>query len=538
MDNFIPGGKKSRMKVSKFQKFHKKVFYKTKFIYLDIWLTFLFLTVLLPYIYRDDRVKDEEFNKHQIRKHAMHNFNESLEKEYINSLKNAKSQLRNNQNNNDLSSNSPYIEWEYFVGYWPTSPAIGRDNTIYTGSEEGIYAFNPDGTLKWENKSVTIYRPVSIGPDETVYFMNGYSSITAYCPNGKFKWGFYPSARITRSLVIDSDGNIYFGCEDGYFYAVYPFGDLKWKYNTGSSGISNAAIGADGTIYFHSKSGHVFALNQEGNLQWRVFTGDNGIGNTIIDSNGTIYFSGYDLNAFSPGGNLKWSRDYYFSGGIIIGIDGTLYGANGDLYALNSRNGSLEWKYNLKGYGFSPAIISDRTIYHATHMEGLHALNINGSLKWKISLPLACSPNIGLDGTIYIGSKQYFHAISNSSLDLAITNWSKWKHDRRNTGSVQPDISFFPPLNFCAEKKEERSLFLKDYVIYLSWELNPLSEQETKTYRIYQINGQFRTLLVELYSDTFEYYHFGIEKDEVYYYGIVPVDSQGKEGSFSYTKVY
>ncbi|MCS7231610.1 MAG: PQQ-binding-like beta-propeller repeat protein [Elusimicrobiota bacterium] len=118
------------------------------------------------------------------------------------------------------------LEWKFKTGgdvY--SSPAIGKDGTIYVGSRDDcLYAINPDGTLKW-----------------------------------KFKTGNW----IESSPAIGKDGTIYVGSYDNYLYAINPDGTLKWKFETGGDVDSSPAIGKDGTIYVGSWDGYLYAINSE-----------------------------------------------------------------------------------------------------------------------------------------------------------------------------------------------------------------------------------------------------------------------------------
>lgn len=67
---------------------------------------------------------------------------------------------------------SPILKWMFTTGgdiY--SSPAIGRDGTIYVGSfDNNLYAINTDGTLKWKfTTGGDIYSSPAIGKDGTIY---------------------------------------------------------------------------------------------------------------------------------------------------------------------------------------------------------------------------------------------------------------------------------------------------------------------------------------------------------------------------------
>jgi len=77
--------------------------------------------------------------------------------------------------------------------------------------------------------------------------------------------------------------------------------------------------------------------------------------------------------------------------------------------------GELKWKYQTGGgVESSPAIGADGTIYVGSNDYYLYALSPDGKLKWKYLTGnvVRCSPSIGADGTIYVGSyDDYLYAI-------------------------------------------------------------------------------------------------------------------------------
>jgi len=477
----------------------------------------------------------------------------TLEDKYYNSIIHRKYQIINSTSNKlKEHNNKDRLKWSFYTGEGTSSPAIGLDGTIYYGCHSGLYAFNSDGTLKWKN-DLWVYPPPSISPDGTIYFLcedRDFSVLYALSTEGVIKWQFSFIFSLNydwfyrSSLAIDIDGTIYFSGNDYNLYAINPFGELEWKFNTGNWRMGCPAIGADGTIYFGSQDGNAYAINSDGTLKWKFFTGEDSFFSTAIDSDGTIYFNANEnLYAINSDGSLKWISYICSSyGGIAIGSDGTIYlEEGGNLHALNPKNGTEKWKLELWwGWAGDPAVGSDGTIYFGSGNYNLYALNPDGSVKWKFNTGnyILSGPAIDSDGTIYFGSEDYlFYALNSDSLGLADSNWPRGKHDNRNTNSAQPNLTFFPPLNFIGNKLNQRSLFMQEYINILTWESNPLNEQNVVKYRIYQIDEQFQTILVELSSDTFEYFHMRVEKDKKYNYAIVGVDYKGEEGGFSYTTV-
>ena len=103
-----------------------------------------------------------------------------------------------------------------------------------------------------------------------------------------------------------------------------------------------------------------------------------------------------------------------------------------------NQSGSLKWKYKttVNWTYSSPAIGSDGTIYVGSGDYYLYAINPDGSLKWKYKTDyqISSSPAIGSDGTIYVGSyDNYLYAINpDGSL--------KWKYKTGGGISSSPAI--------------------------------------------------------------------------------------------------
>ncbi len=124
----------------------------------------------------------------------------------------------------DTSSDTGSTEWVFPTGdVVESSPALGKDGTIYVGSEDDdLYAVKPNGHRKW-----------------------------------KFTTGNF----VQSSPAVGADGTIYVGSGDGNLYAVKPTGTIKWQFPTGSFLGSSPAVGADGTIYIGSNDGNLYAVH-------------------------------------------------------------------------------------------------------------------------------------------------------------------------------------------------------------------------------------------------------------------------------------
>lgn len=158
------------------------------------------------------------------------------------------------------------LKWKFKMQDWvETSPSLGDDGTVYTGSKEGrVYAINPDGTLRWAfSANDGIGGAPAIGKDGTIYVGSWDNNFYALNPDGTERWSYEVEPgfeTIGASAAIGSDGTIYFGTTKGFFYALNPDGTKKWKIANMASIASSPAIGKDGTIYIGSWNKKMYAI--------------------------------------------------------------------------------------------------------------------------------------------------------------------------------------------------------------------------------------------------------------------------------------
>ena len=352
------------------------------------------------------------------------------------------------------SGQTPYTGPAAPVLYWTfatndgiaSSPSIGSNGTIYIGSgwlytgasDSGLYAINPDGTMKWKfNAGNGIFSSPGIGPDGTVYF----GSIDTYLYAvedsviyGKLRWKtdlgrFF----ILASPVVAPDGILYIGAPNFDFYALDPAdGVILWTYSTNWCIISSAAVDANGRVYVGSKDHHVYAFNPSSNTPvWAFPTGTFYDGHLVdaspaIGADGTIYVGTDQYGAagrtptqvdtsfwaINPDGTIKWNLS--IGNGVesssALGPDGTVYFGSYDscLYAVddNGTHGTIKWKFPTNGFiDGSPAVDGDGHIYFGSRDSVLYALYPNGAVKWTYRLggDIESSPTIDGRGYLYIG---------------------------------------------------------------------------------------------------------------------------------------
>jgi outer membrane protein assembly factor BamB len=223
-----------------------------------------------------------------------------------------------------------------------SSPAIGSDGTIYCGSHDhNLYAFYPNGTLKWQFPTGDWIRASpSIADDGTIYVGSYDDNLYALDPNGTLKWKLKVGYGCDGNPSIANDGTIYVGSDK--LYAVNPDGTLRWSCYLGADryiAFSCPAISADGTIFVglcigNGVGGELLAVNPDGTERWRSGSICNeGIWSSpAIAEDGTVYVGSLNdeevhsgavtskgfLHAFGPGDVKKATMEQPVAGKVYF----------------------------------------------------------------------------------------------------------------------------------------------------------------------------------------------------------------------------
>lgn len=286
-----------------------------------------------------------------------------------------------------------------------SSPALAKDGTVLFGCrDKRLHAVSPEGGEKWSFKTGGwVDASPAIGTDETVYFGSWDRNFYAVTPDGKQKWKFAAGGPVESSAAIGAHGTIYFGSHDKNFYALNPDGTVKWKFATLGVVVSSPAINEKGNIYFTSIDGRLYALDEDGKELWHLWTGGVGESSPVLDGEGAIYLGvNNTFCCVTPQGAKKWWFGYpVVRGSAVVASDGMVF-----FSGLNEGAGTM--------YEFSPEGIVKTTT------------NVGGEVR--------CSPAIGADGTIIIGS--FNLQAWKGSAGLGKGAWPKFRGGPRQTGRV------------------------------------------------------------------------------------------------------
>ncbi len=383
--------------------------------------------------------------------------------------------------------------WRYATPHsvYYCSPAIGDDGTIYfsTGlytTDQGwapgtLYAFHPNGTIKWtRDLGEALYSP-AIGPNGNIYLMDRTYTVHAFTPEGTLLWRFdqFENMFVKRDMgqrtpAIGFDGTVYVGA-DG-LYALDPMtGQKRWhatqrRFATKEC-IASPTVGPDSTIYITIGQDSLFAFRPDGSIRW-IFGFDRpdelSFADPTIDRDGTIYLPsesyavGAHLYAIRANGTLKWryhiEENLLIRASVTIGADGTLYCTTKSggserparLLAL-SPSGSKLWQFIIEGRHVTgddcystPSVGDDGLIYFGAETGYLYAVRPDGVLAWKHEVASGVnwsSPAIVADGTLYIGGMGYganypgmFSAVYTTAHGYAPSPWPRFRNNNKNNG--------------------------------------------------------------------------------------------------------
>ena len=360
-------------------------------------------------------------------------------------------------------------KWQFeTLGDIDTSPAIGANGTVYTGSEDGnLYAIDPEtGDEIWRfSAGVAILSSPTIAVDDTIYF-GTQNSLYALNPNGDRKWSFDVGDAVFSSPAVSRDGRVvYFGSTNGILYALNATGTLKWQFQTGDKIVSSPAIGHDGiedVVYVGSLDRHVYAIAADnGGLKWKFKANAEIYGSPAIGVDGRIYIGeckvgsaeSYDFKFFCL--NVDGSKYWDFSGGTgfygspAIGSDGKIYVGNWDgyLYALNP-GGTKTWSVRTSppsDINSSPALSAADVIYVGSKDGNLYAFQSpaveeNNKQDWVFQTGdiIRSSPVIDAAGTIYFGSRNNsLYAINPGDSEPADSAWPMFRQNAAHTGTLE-----------------------------------------------------------------------------------------------------
>jgi len=331
------------------------------------------------------------------------------------------------------------------------APAIGPEGNRYVTTGRGpgtshLHAFDADGNLLWES-----------APQQSLDDLD--------------------SAAVGSSPLVDKNGHVYVS-DGNQFWSFRSDGRVRWvaplpppndPLVPGAPFIS-AILTNEGYVGGITSDGKVILFGrQNGKLALPIFELPQGVPPSSTNERPGLWAGGLVDPAI-----LRFVEDWFFgdeaqvantpsvhpeTGRIYITAAGPLAPGTGDLtgllYGLDIVDGAIEIAFAASmggGSGTSPTISPDGTkVYAADNLGVLRAFDADtGDVVWSQSgIPLAGSPGLGADGTVYGGNAAPGATSTLVALDPADGS-IKWARDYDAfAASLLPPLPVFvlpPPL--------------------------------------------------------------------------------------------
>jgi len=243
-----------------------------------------------------------------------------------------------------------------------------------------------------------------VGDDGAVYVAGPDPRIVT--PDGAVS-AFQAGAAPT-DLAIRRDGAFYLSSPTSLIAAAGPSGSLLWTFDL-PAGLGPPAIDAAGTLYLGAGDYRLLALAPDGSLRWSAPTGSATLPRPTVAPDGTIYVVGPDLQAFAPGGALRWRRFLGSTEPPAVGPDGVVYLLAADGLRAIDPDGGDHWTAPVSAaigsVGAHLALAADGTLV-VTSGGTLSAFDPAGRPRWSFAAPDAnlTAPVVDGEGTVYVGA--------------------------------------------------------------------------------------------------------------------------------------
>jgi hypothetical protein len=156
------------------------------------------------------------------------------------------------------------IKWTFEGGWLLSCPAIGADGAVYAGCGDGLYAINPNGTLRWRLPSdhSGCNSSPAIASDGSIRFAPLSGSIYSVNSVGQSNWLFQPTTVYQfTSPAVTENGNAYWVPQET-IYEIQRNGipQQVLKPALGTYFFCSPVIAPEGVLYVGSEEGTLYAF--------------------------------------------------------------------------------------------------------------------------------------------------------------------------------------------------------------------------------------------------------------------------------------
>ncbi len=242
-------------------------------------------------------------------------------------------------------------------------------------------------------------------------------------------------------------------------------GRTLWRLPTGGA-VESSPVVVDGIVYATSKDHRVYAIDERtGRVRWAFRTGGEVKDSPTVVA-GRVYVGNYAAEVYSldaKTGAVKWRRafggvlgDRIYSSVPISGRTAYFVTVRGNVFALDTRDGSTRWQQSIPGYVYSTPALAGGKLFIGNYQGDVYAFDAEtGNRSWRkhVGGTISGSPTV-------IGDVVYVSSLSGSSTyGLSPKNGRVlWTHDEgRYVSGIGTDNALYLSLGSTLSRWTTRS---------------------------------------------------------------------------------
>lgn len=301
------------------------------------------------------------------------------------------------------------VKTTILVGAFQTDPVMGQDSVFYIVADSSLLAYSLNGTLVWKSfigvfaGGAMNYSPPMLTGNGTI-LVGTNNGISAFNKNGTILWHTQLNGGVLlKSCAIGLDGNIYTISSAGTLYAINQSGNIIWQRNAPVGyfiwgEMTTICFSPDGSRFYvggSTSEQSLYVLNTNGDILRSDSIGGRQLGAISVDVDGNVYsYFDQDLVSISLTGIVRWRIPGAGSNwNVVIDPNGNIaYLSKGKLILVDN-DGKERWNVSVGQTDYWTHLICDAqgTIFIETSSDGanydVQAISNLGKLLWTVSLP-------------------------------------------------------------------------------------------------------------------------------------------------------
>jgi outer membrane protein assembly factor BamB len=220
------------------------------------------------------------------------------------------------------------------------SAQISAGGTVYAeGPSGGLFAYNPDGSARWDASLAAGPGPIAIGADGTIYYADS-NQLSAVSSSGDVQW----NAAIPGVTQVIAQDDTVVAATGGGITAFSSDGIVAWTYAP-DGGIAGGIAADSAAVYAASTDGAIHALSlSDGTELWHDPV-TNPIGGVAVSASGTVFVSADRVYAFTADGTSLWTSQPMALSSVppVASADTVFVVVGGNHIASFDEKGDLNW---------------------------------------------------------------------------------------------------------------------------------------------------------------------------------------------------